>query len=622
MKGIGLVSLRRRNRGKRSCVHLSSNSSRSLKKPKNLKPRTKEQKEIDVLLSKDVKNLTLQETYKLASHLRHTSQFTMRVKNVTIGGVLKVRRRNDENRRMSEDRDSNSTIESTYSQKWDVSLNIEDVKGETRKKIGKGFQRRLTEDSEIGCLPKADSLRKSVKKVVWNEVEKQIYYEQQLRNTIENDPELCGYYQRRFKCRIDKTVMKTNAKTLWRHFNEKDGKQVANGDQEIQFTEKLMKFIRNGAYNPPRNRLQFIVEKSKNWDTSALIFSDIPKEEPDNIKIPHTLLYKYTNRNVVNEKKCPELAAIKKEAEKKIIKCDCCTGGAIKRCWQNPNCPCYITNMKLRQFQQVDDVVVNEKTNFSTFNPVLLRGGNSFFDTIGFACSDECECAGKCTNNVTLLIEKDVHPLELYRKDEQMGFGLRANTFIPCGTPVVEFTGELNHGDVKKSEHDYSYAIFSEDDSFPTMISKVLGKNTKFVAEIKKQFEKDERWFVNPKHIGNIARTCCHSCEPNMSMVRVFQKGFSPAHCRLLLVTHEVIFPGNELTFDYGPGYIQETLGNKCLCNKAGCRCSNIYETFSKCSEKSLEKYQALRYHIGYAEFKRNVLDAIEKKQSQKVVAQ
>ena len=83
-----------------------------------------------------------------------------------------------------------------------------------------------------------------------------------------------------------------------------------------------MKFIRNGAYNPPRNRLQFVVEKSKNWDTSALIFSDIPKEEPDNIKIPHTLFYKYTNRNVVNEKKCPELAAIKKEAEKKIVSFD------------------------------------------------------------------------------------------------------------------------------------------------------------------------------------------------------------------------------------------------------------------------------------------------------------
>lgn len=614
MGRIGLTSLRRLNRGKRSCTTLALKTRPPTKKFKVSKRKTKESSK-DALLRRDATTLKDEEIEILANHLRNTSQYTMRMKNRSVGTTQKTanRKKSEEKGTSHEENDSNETV---YSNKWDETLNIEDLEME-KIKPNELKKQQKTLGNEIGCLPKVNEIRQNVKKVEWDEIEKQIFYEEKIRQNIANDPELFGYYDRKIKPRIDKTVMTTMAKILYRHFNEENGKVVKKGTDDIIFNSKLMKYVLNGRYNPPKERLLIIGEKSKNWQTNAFVYSDIPKEEPATTTIPKTLLYKYTNKNCINEKKYPALESITKEAEKKIIKCDCCSGGTIKKCWQNPNCPCYKMNIKLRNFQNVTNHVVHEKTNFSTFKPILLRDSDPYFDTIGFACSEECECKGKCTNNVTFLLEKEIVQLELFRKSEVMGFGLRSNAFIPAGTPVAEFTGVMIHGDVPKSEDDYAYAVFSESDTFSVLIPQLFSKTSRFIAEMKKQFEKEERWFINPKHIGNIARTCCHSCEPNLTLVRVFQKGFSPAHCRLLLVTQEVIFPGVEMTFDYGPGYIRETLGNNCLCNKAGCISSKVHSAIEKSSQKSLEKYQALRYHFGYTQFKKEVLDAIEKKDNQ-----
>lgn len=69
----------------------------------------------------------------------------------------------------------------------------------------------------------------------------------------------------------------------------------------------------------------------------------------------------------------------------------------------------------------------------STFDPVFIRERNHFFDTIGFACSENCACGGKCTNNITLLPEKNINKFEIYRKNEIMGFAIRTLNSIPAG---------------------------------------------------------------------------------------------------------------------------------------------------------------------------------------------
>ncbi|PIC12682.1 hypothetical protein B9Z55_028208 [Caenorhabditis nigoni] len=119
--------------------------------------------------------------------------------------------------------------------------------------------------------------------------------------------------------------------------------------------------------------------------------------------------------------------------------------------------------------------------------------------------------------------------------------------------------------------------------------------NKKQVQEMKEHLAEGKEWLINPKRIGNLARTCCHSCEPNLSSVRVFQKGFTPAHCRLILVTQEVVFL--RLTNDYGAKYIEEHLKNDCFCERASCKSSLSYKMMDETNEKSLEMYQTLRYH-------------------------
>ncbi|PIC12681.1 hypothetical protein B9Z55_028208 [Caenorhabditis nigoni] len=93
--------------------------------------------------------------------------------------------------------------------------------------------------------------------------------------------------------------------------------------------------------------------------------------------------------------------------------------------------------------------------------------------------------------------------------------------------------------------------------------------NKKQVQEMKEHLAEGKEWLINPKRIGNLARTCCHSCEPNLS----------------------------SLTNDYGAKYIEEHLKNDCFCERASCKSSLSYKMMDETNEKSLEMYQTLRYH-------------------------
>lgn len=153
----------------------------------------------------------------------------------------------------------------------------------------------------------------------------------------------------------------------------------------------------------------------------------------------------------------------------------------------------------------------------------------------------------------------------------------------------MEFTGELMDFDILDNiDQDYAFEIVNEAHNLHETLPNFNKRwSENFKSSLKKQLARP--WFVNPKRIGNVARICCHSCQPNMAMVRVFQKGFSPAHCKLLLVTLEDIFPGVELTFDYGPGYLNELKGG-CLCERIGCPNTESFGILSRATKKEVSK--------------------------------
>ncbi|ULT96326.1 hypothetical protein L3Y34_004735 [Caenorhabditis briggsae] len=593
-------SLRRSTRGKNTRFPRSSKPQITPVKTRTvtLLPETKAMKK---LLSKDTKMLTVAQAEKIAAYLRIIAlKNGKRKPKSKIGIAKKYRKRNGA--RDSSSETSSEDSEGTSSKDWSNIIKAQpDV---TNKKEDKSVP---GETYSIGNLRTKDSIRKDLKVVKWNEEENLIQCEIQARLAIQTDPELRGFYKRKIDPRIHNGEMKTMVR-IHQILVEK------KGTLDIVFNEALLKFIKNERYLPPKQRLLMIGNKSLDWQTNVKVFSDIPKENPANADIPNTMLYRYTNSLHVDKKKFKNLLDLGKTE----VKCECCHSGSVVPCWANEKCPCYKQNVRLRGIQKIMNQMSHSRTNFSTFEPIYLRDNDSYFDTFGFACSESCGCKGRCTNNVTLLLEKDIYQLEVFRKNANMGFGIRTNTAIPRGTPILEFTGELVQGKVPVSDGDYVYSVFQEAENGEDLISATLMKekkvNKKQVQELKEHLAEGKEWFINPKRIGNLARTCCHSCEPNLSLVRVFQKGFTPAHCRLILVTQEVVFPGVELTFDYGAKYIEEHLKNNCLCGRASCKSSPLYKMMDEANEKSLEMYQTLRYHYRYNDYKTKVLDPIEEK--------
>lgn len=482
---------------------------------------------------------------------------------------------------------------------------IQTVKAKNEKQTKKDLE-------GLGAVPSEREIRKNIKAVEWDEHEKSILAEYKIQSAINNDPCLNGLYSRSIEPMIDREIMKSVVNIQFNHL-KRESKVVHRSD--MVFDDDLMKTIKKSKYVPPNNRILMIGGSSDFWKTNTLVFSDIRRETTDTTSVPVTSMYQYTHRNVFNETKYPKLAKLTKETEKpgNIIKCECCEGGLIKKCWENKDCPCYQANRKLR------NILHNKKdkgTKFSTFDPILLRSSDYYFESVGFGCSEACGCRGSCTNNSTYLVDKEIAQFEVFRKNKSLGFGLRTNTLIPAGTPIMEFTGEIIGEDLMESDNDYAFAI--TDCLLDNFHAEVFEKSKSFhykkfseayLEQMKEQWS--QSWYINPKKIGNIARTCCHSCEPNLAVVRVFQKGFSPVNCRLLLVTQQVIFPGEELTFDYGELYVSHNL-KSCLCKRPNCKSSNDFDTLSNANVESLEAYEALKYHLKYSEFKKNVLDPVK----------
>lgn len=572
-----------------------------------IKPKTKTRitkvsartKAINELLIKNPETLSSDNLLKLADHLR-----------VTSGKAGKTRKfKGNEPRRRAAFRVSETrSIESDGASTSSADENHNHIDMMPEKDNEKRQLRTTRSNPEpIGKLLKTSFLRRNMKKIRWDESENLIQSELKVRSSIANDPELCGFYTRTFNKKITYGQMRTMGWiTEMVLFTGDPDENKTRGTENIKFDLKLLNFIKKEIYVPPKSRVQIIADRSDDWRSDVPVFTDLPGETPQNALSPDSLCIRYSNQNVFDKRKYPSMA----RATTTVLKCDCCSGGAITKCYENPNCPCYKRNMRLRSLQKVKDKKAHKLTQFSTFEPILVRNNDSYFDTLGFACSEECGCKGRCDNNVTLLLEKDIFQLEVFRKNKIIGFGIRTNTAIPSGTPVMEFAGELVG---RNSSNSYNYTAFhkKEYQNIPTAFEK---SEKQIMRETMEAFTERVEWVINPEEIGNVGRFVCHSCEPNLAMIRVFQKGFTPAHCRFILVTQEVVFPGSELTFDYGLNYVSTNLDNNCLCGKPSCTSSELYKMMRHASGTALEKYQALRYHVSFFNFEKNVLEKIEER--------
>ncbi|NXG06055.1 SETMR methyltransferase, partial [Sakesphorus luctuosus] len=165
------------------------------------------------------------------------------------------------------------------------------------------------------------------------------------------------------------------------------------------------------------------------------------------------------------------------------------------------------------------------------YSGLCLRGaGQGRFARPVFECNALCGCGERCQNRV---VQRGLHlRLQVFRTPCK-GWGVRTLEFVPRGTFVCEYAGEvLGWAEARRRTRAQS----PQDPNYILAVREHLHSGRVLQT------------FVDPTHVGNVGRFLNHSCEPNLFMVPVRVDSMVP---RLALFAATDISAGEELCYDY-----------------------------------------------------------------------
>lgn len=138
-------------------------------------------------------------------------------------------------------------------------------------------------------------------------------------------------------------------------------------------------------------------------------------------------------------------------------------------------------------------------------------------------CGPKCVVGDRCTNK---RFQKHENSDCTIFKTEKKGYGLIASSYIPAGTFIMEYVGEvLNSKQFEKRANDYS---------------KLMNAHYYFMAL-------SSDCVIDATKKGNISRFINHSCDPNAET----QKWTVNGELRIGFFSKKPIMPYDEVTFDY-----------------------------------------------------------------------
>ena len=184
-----------------------------------------------------------------------------------------------------------------------------------------------------------------------------------------------------------------------------------------------------------------------------------------------------------------------------------------------------------------------------------------------YECNSMCACEDQpCGNRVV----QQTPPWDLVSFCTQgKGDGLKTNTFIPKGSFVIEYIGEVITTDEARERCSDQESVES---SYILTLQEHFGSQTL-------------KHHIDARHVGNEARFINHSCAPNLFLLPVRVDSPTP---RLTFFSLRDIAVGEELSFDYGHDAATTTTGESlsscerlydgsrckvvCLCGQNACR--------------------------------------------------
>ncbi|XP_043715340.1 histone-lysine N-methyltransferase, H3 lysine-9 specific SUVH5-like [Telopea speciosissima] len=181
-----------------------------------------------------------------------------------------------------------------------------------------------------------------------------------------------------------------------------------------------------------------------------------------------------------------------------------------------------------------------------------------------YECGPFCKCPPSCCNRVSQHGIK--FPLEIF-KTKSSGWGVRSLTFIPCGSFICEYAGELlqdKEAEERTNNDEYLFDIGRNYDGPDLQMSSC-------------EIIEDVGFTVDAAFYGNVGRFVNHSCSPNLYAQNVLYDHDDDKIPHIMLYAAENIPALQELAYDYNYkiDQVHDAEGNikkkSCYCGSSSC---------------------------------------------------
>lgn len=226
-----------------------------------------------------------------------------------------------------------------------------------------------------------------------------------------------------------------------------------------------------------------------------------------------------------------------------------CVGG----CSDSKRCACAIKNG--------GEIPFNDKGRIIVAKPLV------------YECGPSCKCPPTCHNRVGQKGMK--FRLQVF-KTESMGWGVKTLDFIPSGSFVCEYIGEVLYDEEaqKRMNDEYLFAIGHNyyDEALWEGLSRSIPSLQKGPGE-----DEDAGFAVDASKMGNFAKFINHSCTPNLYAQNVLYDHDDKSAPHIMFFACEDIPPLQELAYhyNYAIDQVYDVNGNikkkKCLCGSSEC---------------------------------------------------
>ncbi|BAF15372.1 histone-lysine N-methyltransferase, H3 lysine-9 specific SUVH5 [Oryza sativa Japonica Group] len=227
--------------------------------------------------------------------------------------------------------------------------------------------------------------------------------------------------------------------------------------------------------------------------------------------------------------------------------------GCVGGCSDSKRCACAVKNG--------GEIPFNDKGRILEAKPLV------------YECGPSCKCPPTCHNRV------GQHGLRFRLqvfKTKLMGWGVRTLDFIPSGSFVCEYIGEVLEDEEaqKRSTDEYLFAIGHN--YYDEALWEGLSRS---IPSLQKGPDKDEEagFAVDASKMGNFAKFINHSCTPNLYAQNVLYDHDDKSVPHIMFFACEDIPPRQELSYHYNYtiDQVHDANGNikkkKCLCGSIEC---------------------------------------------------